>query len=199
MPDIAVCLGSSGSGKTTLLRKLQKSSREDDTEPLPTVGVNHFSVDIPPLVSEETKCFSYLQRKKRGTQLSFREFGGALAPAWLTYLNRIRDDSSVLVRGLLFVVDASCSARFAEAGVHLVDIVEFLESQKSNCRILLVLSKLDLIDECCLEKTLNNLKTLLRLDYLANWCKFCVIEHCEYSAISEEGLCDVINWCRSLY
>ena len=46
MPFTAVCLGSIGAGKTRLLTQLTQSVNEntEETEPLPTVGINHFDV-----------------------------------------------------------------------------------------------------------------------------------------------------------
>ena len=48
MPFTAVCLGSVGAGKTRLLNLLTRSNddkeEEGETEPLPTVGINHFDV-----------------------------------------------------------------------------------------------------------------------------------------------------------
>ena len=46
MPFTAVCLGSIGAGKTRLLTQLTQSVNEntEETEPLPTFGINHFDV-----------------------------------------------------------------------------------------------------------------------------------------------------------
>ena len=93
MPFTAVCLGSVGAGKTRLLTQLTRSNdeKEDETEPLPTVGINHFDVKEEKQ-QENSKCFSLFCRRQRGgvvdnlPQLTIREFGGALQAAWSTYL-----------------------------------------------------------------------------------------------------------------
>ena len=211
----ALCLGAVGCGKTTLLQKLQEhqseavEEEEEVKEPVATVGVNHFNIVLPKVEDESqkkldviSKCFTIVTTAYRGKNddiLSIREFGGALAPAWLSYLRGILLEDSESLKGLLYVIDLSLSARFAEVGVHLTDIVGFVESFKSSTRVLIVFSKLDLIDEDHEEKALNEARALLRLDYLSNWCKNCNIEEICYSSKTDRGLTDILHWCCTLH
>jgi len=201
MPFTAVCLGSVGAGKTRLLTQLTRSNdeNEDEKEPLPTVGINHFDVKEEKQ-QENTKCFSLFCRR-RGVvdnlpQLSIREFGGALQAAWLTYL---QGTLSKDLKGIIYVVDASASYRFSEAGVHLVDVIDSLERTRSPIRVLIVFSKVDLVEKTCKDRLLTEAKTLLRLNHLSKWCHFCTFDQIEYSAVDESGISYILNWCHSLY
>jgi len=204
MPFTAVCLGSVGAGKTRLLNLLTRSNddkeEEGETEPLPTVGINHFDVKEEKQ-QEYPKCFSLFCRKRRVVDpnlphLTIREFGGALQAAWLTYLQGAVSND---LKGFIYVVDASTSYRFSEAGVHLVDVIDKLERIQSHIRVLIVFSKVDLVDKSCKSRLLTEAKTLLRLDHLSKWCNYCTFDQVEYSALDESGLEFILNWCHDLY
>jgi len=202
MPFTAVCLGSVGAGKTRLLTQLTRSNddaNEDEKEPLPTVGINHFDVKEEKQ-QENPKCFSLFCRRRSVVdnlpQLSIREFGGALQAAWLTYL---QGTLSKDLKGIIYVVDASASFRFSEVGVHLVDFVGCIERNRLPIRVLIVFSKVDLVEKSCKDRLLNEAKTLLRLDHLSKWCDFCSFDQIEYSSVDESGLSYILNWCHSLY
>ena len=201
MPFTAVCLGSIGAGKTRLLTQLTQSVNEDteETEPLPTVGINHFDVKEEEQ-KEDPKCFPFFCRR-RGVvdnlpQLTVREFGGALQAAWLTYLQGALTKD---LKGVIYVIDASASYRFSEVAVHLVDVIDSLERNRSPVRVLIVFSKVDLIEKSCKSKLLTEAKALLRLDHLNQWSNFCFFDQVEYSALDETGLTFILNWCQSLY
>ncbi len=209
MPVIALCFGVVGSGKTTLLKKLKDIDEKEDEEegskePLPTVGINHFSVQITDQqkAPKPSSCLARLKdtfHHKEAKFLPIREFGGALAPAWLNYLRSTYDDSSSdVVKGVIFVIDLSNSAKFSEIGVHIVDIVGFLEKKKAPTRVLIVFTKIDLVEESCKEKVLNEARNLLRLDYLSNWCQVCHFEQVEFSAVDNFGFWSICEWCQSL-
>ena len=213
MPATAICLGAVGAGKTRLLTQLQllqqssdSTNSEDEKEPLPTVGINHFDIKQPK-TQENDKCFSLFfpsncfRRRQENSdnshKLSIREFGGALQAAWLTYLKGSLTED---LKGVIYVIDASASARFSEAGVHLIDVINSLERSRLPIRVLIVFSKVDLVEESCKDRILTEARTLLRLDHLSKWCKFCTFEQKEYSAVVEEDfrLSDILNWCQSL-
>ena len=74
------------------------------------------------------------------------------------------------------MVDASASYRFSEAGVHLVDLIDSLERNRYHIRVLIVFSKVDLVEKSCKIRLLTEAKTLLRLDHLSKWCDFCTFD-----------------------
>lgn len=200
-----------------MLLKLQeinaKASSEEDKfvpGPLPTVGINHYDVNIATSADKEredinsaTRCFPFLigsLSKPTDYFLSIREFGGALAPAWQSYLRSTLESCDGKKCGIVFLVDISCASRFAEAGVHLLDTLSFFEhDSKSTTKVLIVFSKSDLLDPCSREKTLTEVTSLLRLDYLSNWCQYCQLERVVFSSETEEGLGFIFNWLRALY
>lgn len=207
MPVIAVCIGAIGSGKTTLLRKLQDTT-DEESEPLPTVGINHFnaavsqSQDQLPERDSISRCFSVFasafKKEAHKQTLTIREFGGALAPAWTNYLTGIFDNKEETV-GIIYVIDVSTTAKISEVGVHLIDIVEFIERQKTETKVLIVFSKVDLVERSCKDRILCEARSLLRLSYLTSWCKYCQIDQVDYSCITEQGITTIRNWCNSLY
>lgn len=209
MPElVALCLGAIGCGKTTLLRKLQPPRQEDEeeveTEPLPTVGINHFNIEVNDYLQEEKKtCLSavklLLTGKPKPQYLTVREFGGSLAPAWLNYLNgHLSANADQILAGILYVIDVSSTARYSEVGVHLTEVIGLLEKEKSPTRVLIVLSKLDLVEQSCQERLLNEARALLRLQHLSDWCKYCFLDIVEYSSVSGQGLTIIQNWCNDL-
>lgn len=198
----AICLGAVGAGKTRLLTQLTQinDSSDEEKEPLPTVGINHFDVNES-VQQEKANCFSLFCRRRRENdyslhKLTIREFGGALQAAWLTYLQGTLNRN---LKGIIYVIDVSASSRFSEAGVHLVDVVESLERHRVAVRLLIVFTKVDLVEESCKDRVLTEAKNLLRLDHLSRWSDFCTFDQIEYSAITESGLSNILNWCQSLY
>ena len=192
MPNLVVCLGAIGAGKTTLLNKLQNKHfneiKEDSglpVEPLATVGINHFDIDLTSdfdhsTVSDSSKnnCFSFKFRSSFSTNkciVEIKEFGGSLAPAWKSYLQGLLKehyDKS----GVLYIVDVSNASRFAEVGVHLIETVQIFETlRKTSSRVLIVFSKVDLLDSTSKTKILNEARLLLRLDYLSRYVHMSII------------------------
>jgi len=210
MPVTAICLGAVGAGKTRLLTQLTKQNtdtieddEEEEREPLPTVGINHFDVKESAAQSENSSnCFSLFCRRRRQednynlNKLTIREFGGALQAAWLTYLKGTLNQD---LKGLIYVIDSSASARFSEAGVHLIDVIESLERNRVPVRILIVFTKIDLVEDSCKDRIITEARTLLRINHLEKWSKYCVFDIIEYSAINESGLSNILNWCQNLY
>jgi hypothetical protein len=221
MPAVVVCAGAIAAGKTELLNNLKKFNDDDSTnqdsesglpfEPLPTVGINHFNIDVT-LEEDHTsrsngtfanRCLPLLvgERRKLKHCVSVREFGGELAPAWLTYIKGATSGNGAertSKHGLMFLVDVSNCARLAEAGVHLIEILSWYEKAKLRARVLVIFSKIDLLCEVR-ERILCESKALLRLDYLINWCQHCCIEHVDYSAKTGEGLETIFHWLRAFH
>ena len=181
---LLVCLGAIGAGKTTLLKKIQNQNSTKvevhvveesglPPQPLPTVGINHFDINLttsgdqfqnnPP---QNTNCFSICivppKSHKNNSKVELKEFGGELTPAWKSYLQGLLNehyDKS----GVLYLIDVSNISRLSEAGVHLMETIETFEKlRKTSTRVLIVFSKVDLLDSVSKTKILNEAKNILR-------------------------------------
>ena len=211
---MVICAGTPGSGKTVLCQKLSRSDRDRDKKvgsnsdnhqvgdeaeeeglelkTLPTVGVNHFQVDVSLRHAKKQK-----KKKKPGTGfelVTVRELGGELACAWTSYIQLDRD--------LIYVIDISDLTSVSNACIHLIKILEHLAVADSNekARVLLVYSKTDRFSsEQEISARLVLVRSLLRLSYLRAWYESRVdFEELRFSAIESPigGVAFVKNWLR---
>ena len=180
---LLVCLGAIGAGKTTLLQKIknQNSTKVEvdvveesglPSQPLPTVGINHFDINLAASEDQfqnnlpQKNCFSLCigtpKSRQNNSKVEVKEFGGELTPAWKSYLQGLLNehyDKS----GVLYLIDVSNTSRLSEAGVHLVETIQTFEKlRKTSTRVLIVFSKVDLLDSVSKTKILNEAKNLLR-------------------------------------
>ena len=180
---LLVCLGAISAGKTTLLKKIQNQNSakvEVDVDeesglpfqPLPTVGINHFNINLATTEDQfqntlpPKNCFSLCigspKSHQNNSKVEVKEFGGELTPAWKSYLQGLLNehyDKS----GVLYLIDVSNTSRLSEAGVHLVETIQTFEKlRKTSTRVLIVFSKVDLLDSVSKTKILNEAKSLLR-------------------------------------
>ena len=125
------------------------------------------------------------------------------APLWKsmissTTVESLREKS----RCLIFLVDASNTpAYLSEAAVHLIELLNYLQTTKKHSRVLIVYSKVDLIhlEESC-ERILSNIKQLLRISYLKTWySKDITIKEIEYSAVTGQGVEKIRYWLNHCY
>ena len=103
----AVCLGAVDAGKTSLLRRLQsllQEEIEDFPAPLlqPTIGINHFSLTFEQS-QEKHSCLPLALRSRKTTKLVAKEFGGALAPVWQSYLKNDEEVQQKFWRYFIFL------------------------------------------------------------------------------------------------
>ena len=105
-------------------------------------------------------------------------------------------------RCLIFLVDASNTpAYLSEAAVHLIELLNYLQTTKKHSRVLIVYSKVDLIhlEESC-ERILSNIKQLLRISHLKTWySKDITIKEIEYSAVTGQGVEKIRYWLNHCY
>lgn len=201
---VLFCLGAVAAGKTSLLQNLTPEKSAADIEedkfnilsknPLPTVGVNHFKVDLSIVPNQKTKKD---KKKKKGSKNSdshlipVKELGGELAPNWLAYL-----DSA---DRLIFVIDVTNLCGLPEVCVHLVNCLETFSNSSTvkDPRILLVYSKIDLITtEAELKIQQNKIRLILRLSHLKNWYQNIAFSEVGYSARTLQGNAEIKNWIR---
>ena len=102
----------------------------------------------------------------------------------------------------MFLVDASSlSASLSEAAVHLIDILSYLQTTKKQARVLIIYSKVDIIEpkESC-PRIISNIKQLLRTSYLKQWYSKCItIREVEYSAVTGQGIEKIGYWLNHCY
>lgn len=204
---MVICAGTQGSGKTVLCQKLAKCDRdfiqpnksdlyviEDEgfeLKTLPTVGVNHYQVDVSLIRSGKKK-----KKKSDSSEIVVvRELGGELACAWTSYIQSDRD--------LIFLIDLSDLISTSSACIHLIKLLEHLAIAESNekAHVLIIYSKTDrLSSKSELETRLVQIRSLLRLTYFKAWYESRVaIEELQYSAIDSPigGVAYVKNWLRN--
>lgn len=199
--DITV-VGSTATGKTTLLQTLEQKSRPEE-DPVSTVGINHFRVsfcdDSQPPVKSKSKCFPRSNSKVEPSNfVDIRELGGALAPNWESYI-KTTFKPTTKEASLVYLIDASNPQSISEAGIHLVDCLSWYENAKIRTGVLIVYSKVDLLMKDRYDKTLIELKALLRISYLRGWCMHCTIQEVEYSAVTGQGLGLIDEWLESRF
>ena len=208
---VLFCLGSVAAGKTSLLQSLtaEKSAEEIEEDkfnilsknPLPTVGVNHFTVDLaivsnhpPPQKIKKTKKKE--KKKKNGSKadnsnsIPVKELGGELAQNWPAYLSSSADR-------IIYVIDSTNLSCLPEVCVHFVNCLETLSNSQSvkDPRILIVYSKTDFIaTEEELKICLNRIRLILRLPYLIDWYRKIHFSETVFSAKTLHGTAEVKNW-----
>ncbi len=175
------CVGSVGAGKTLLLKRLECREEAENEEELirslqietiPTVGVNHFEIFVEDADLKDKK------KKAKPKKAQVKELGGALAQNWCLYLKQVSAR-----RTLIYVVDLSNPAAVAEVAVHLVDCLELL---KGGSSVLVVYSKVDLVEE--VETQLIKFRSLLRLPHIRDHYKNIAFSEVTYSLYGGQGV-----------
>ncbi len=87
----------------------------------------------------------------------------------------------------------------AEAGVHLVDCLSSLEESKYHCKLLLVLTKVDLLKAGQRSKQVLDILSLLQIGTLTAWCHHVKPQVLEYSAETCEGVDAIVDWLKGVY
>jgi hypothetical protein len=187
-------VGTVSVGKTLLLKKLSSTDGEEDFHDLiagtlPTVGVNHFEIDIgfAPTLK---------QRKKKGNRkVSVKELGGELAQNWSLYLKQVDKNASL---NLIFVIDLNNPSAVPEVVYHLVNCLQLLQDRSpTDSSLLLVYSKVDLLTGYkSAEVEVTKFQSLLRLEELKRWYKDIDISEVSYSLFTEQGIPYIIDWIR---
>lgn len=215
-----------GTVKTILINaseptKIEKRYSDLLGKTTPTVGVNHFEFTVDDLTLQvageywnrkknknsffcpKINCQSPEQNSDKAGVIELKELGGQIAPLWKsmissTTVESLREKS----RCLIFLVDASNTpAYLSEAAVHLIELLNYLQTTKKHSRVLIVYSKVDLIhlEESC-ERILSNIKQLLRISYLKTWySKDITIKEIEYSAVTGQGVEKIRYWLNHCY
>lgn len=169
-----IIVGAHSTGKTVLLRKLTGSGESDTlSKTIPTIGIHVEEIRQNP-------------SSKKSPVIRLTELGGELAPLWTNYLQKPEQPPN-----LIFLVDVSRPSRFADAGVHLVNCLQALDG--SRAKALIVYSKVDLPGE----RSLAEIRSLLRVNYLRAWFKF-EIEEIEYCAWDNRGFSFIRSWLANL-
>jgi len=119
---MVICVGAVSAGKSFLLSALCDPSFEKDSNIVPTVGVNIFTLNI-----DSKAC------------ATIRELGGALCAVWPSY---IASETK-----LIFVIDSSDIASIALVATKLTECVALLEENSARenkvGRVCIVWTKLD--------------------------------------------------------
>lgn len=215
-----------GTVKTILINaseptKIEKRYSDLLGKTTPTVGVNHFEFTVDDLTLQvageywnrkknknsffcpKINCQSPELNSDKAGVIQLKELGGQIAPLWKsmissTTVESLREKS----RCLIFLVDASNTpAYLSEAAVHLIELLNYLQTTKKHSRVLIVYSKVDLIhlEESC-ERILSNIKQLLRISYLKTWySKDITIKEIEYSAVTGQGVEKIRYWLNHCY
>ena len=103
---------------------------------------------------------------------------------------------------LMFLLDASNSpSSLSESAIHLIDILNYLQSTKKHSRILIIYSKIAIIvPKQNSVKVISNIKQLLRISYLKHWySKYITIREAEYSAVTGQGIDKISYWLNHCY
>ena len=126
-----------------------------------------------------------------------------VAPLWKSFLTNPEEAKNPeKSRCVLFLVDASIVAgSISETGVHLIDSLNSFQQAKKQSRVLIVYSKIDLIEPSeSRQRTLVDIKQILRIDQLRKWYKkYVVLTEVEYSAITGQGINKIRYWLNHCY
>lgn len=194
--DPVLCAGPVGSGKSTLLNILEgnldnaKCQEYQDllSKTIATTGVDHFTFEVQRL--QPSYLYHSQKNQDRRVKISLKELGGQIAPLWNSYIDQGAKSWRL---DLIFVIDSSDRAKFSDAGVHLVEILDRLKESKSS-RILIVFSKIDELEKAGIKRrTLNDLKHFLRIPDL-KFRSGCEVTTLEFSALTGEGLAEIKYW-----
>ncbi|XP_050319065.1 ADP-ribosylation factor-like protein 16 [Bactrocera neohumeralis] len=153
-----ICVGPKRAGKTHLLKALENPDCIDETTySMPTNGTNIFTINLSTRLpngsspTEKTSKQTHLNDEKNSNEVSgatelknkrlkaplkcirVLEIGGAMAPLWRQYYEKVSK--------IIYVVDTSNLCQISAAGVLLYSILA--EPRLQRCRILLVLAKMD--------------------------------------------------------
>ncbi len=183
-----ICLGVTGAGKTTLLKRLSASSEEQDAGKhsvvIPTVGVNHFCVKF----SLEKAKSKKKNRAADDDSVEVLELGGDLAQTWTSYL-------ALSPLSVIFVIDASDTIRLAQVAFHFVDCVAAL-SNKAQASILVLYSKIDLVDETKVGEKLRRIRQILQLPHLKSWYTNVDFRELQYCVWDDYCVPVIKDWIR---
>ena len=96
----------------------------------------------------------------------------------------------------MLLIDASnISASLSETAVHLIDLLNYLQSKKKVARILIIYSKVDIIQPSENRKrVISSIQQLLRISYLKFWYGKISIKEIEYSAVTGQGVDKICYW-----
>ncbi|XP_036225393.1 ADP-ribosylation factor-like protein 16 [Bactrocera oleae] len=151
-----ICVGPKRAGKTHLLKALENPDSIDETTySMPTNGTNIFTINLSTKLpnasnptekkqtdltveknSKDVSGATELKHKRPKAPLKcirVLEIGGAMAPLWRQYYEKVSK--------IIYVVDTSNLCQISAAGVLLYSILA--EPRLQRCRILLVLAKMD--------------------------------------------------------
>ena len=96
----------------------------------------------------------------------------------------------------MLLIDASnISASLSETAIHLIDLLNYLQSKKKVARILIIYSKVDIIQPSeSRKRVISNIQQLLRISYLKFWYDKISIKEIEYSAVTGQGVDKICYW-----
>ena len=154
-------------------------------------------VDKKDLKYSSLKNFCFGDEIKQDLFVTVRELGGAIAPLWPSYIGSTSKESQH--QNFIFLVDSADPGRLAEAGVHLVDCLSSLEECKHRCKLLLILTKVDLLNAGQRGKQVLDILSLLQIGTLTAWCHHVKLQVLEYSAGTGEGIDTIVDWLKGVY
>jgi len=96
------------------------------------------------------------------------------------------------------MVDSSEPGRLADASVHLVETLKLIEETQKSCKLLIIFSKVDLLEHPQRDRVIAGISSLLQLSYLTSWCRYVNIQTTEYSTETDEGLHTILEWLQTL-
>ncbi|XP_028894457.1 ADP-ribosylation factor-like protein 16 [Zeugodacus cucurbitae] len=191
-----ICVGPKRAGKTHLLKALENPDSIDETTySMPTNGTNIFTINLSTKLlnssnpnekkqnnGKDDPGATEVKRKKPKAPLKcirVLEIGGAMAPLWRQYYEKVSK--------IIYVVDTSNLCQISAAGVLLYSILA--EPRLQRCRILLVLAKMDyayrqMRNEALLMLQISKLQKEIRQE----------LTIVEASAVSQVGLEAIHAW-----
>ena len=102
---------------------------------------------------------------------------------------------------MLLVDVSNIPGSLSEAAVHFIDLLNCLHEAKRPARILIIYSKIDLVNpKQTRQRTISNIKQLLRTSHIKYWYnKSITIREVEYSAVTGQGIEQISYWLNHCY